>query len=104
MNKFGTKFGAETARRIAADPAVVSSEIGSLATEWVALMDTEPSLKGQHAATAAYYHRVIPADATPMSILRGDHGKEAQLAFLDGALLAAEQLIAVRLEDSASNE
>lgn len=89
MSKSGIEKGVEVAHKIAAEPTVALSPIGSLATEWASRMDTEPSIQRQQAVTEGYLVQAMPDGASPIAILRGDYGKEAQLAFLDGALTAA---------------
>lgn len=97
-------YTAEVAHNIAADPGVVSSAVGALATEWAGRMAELPTAKDQQATTAAYYQLVIPEGATPASILRGDYGQEVQQAFLDGALMAAEQFMAVKSDPSPHSQ
>lgn len=100
MSKPEIGTNAEIARKIAATPQVVQSAVGSLATEWAARMAEEPNTRVQQATTASYYDQLVPEGATPAAILQGDYGEEAQLAFLSGALMAIDECMTAKLEET----
>jgi len=97
MKKPGVESVAEIVQSIADEPTVASSAVGSLATEMATRVAEQPTIRHEQAATDAFYKQVMPEDASPEAILRGDYGEETQLAFLGGAMMAAEKFIDNRI-------
>lgn len=97
MSEPGTEFMSEVARRIANEPIISSSAVGSLATEWALCISEQPSERSQQAATAGFSSLLRPENASPANILKGELGETAQVAFFRGAIMALELVAKTRL-------